>query len=277
MLPADLDIQPEAFVKTTIARRMLHWASITHERRGISVISGPPGIGKTKALAHLQADSPAEIVLAKAPKSSTNTGVMAIRYMAEAIRNALPEVDRFYVPNNIYELRTAIFRDLCERDGRNVVRAKKGDYSTADFRPLTVIFDEAQTLPRAAIDQLRLWSDPEGCYSPVPLGFLLVGNEEFSLAPDNNDGTSPISRAMADRALYTERLAYNDVTDDDVRLYLESRGLLDEDAIQRTFDWLGSRGIERSFRTLKKLFERTIDDAATGETLLASYRRQLGG
>lgn len=274
-MPPKLELQPESFTKTTIARRMLHWATITHERRGISVISGPPGIGKTKALTHFQEASPEEVVLVKAARNWTNSGVTAIRYMAEAIRNSVSESDRYYVPNNIYELRTAIYRDLCDRDGRNMVRAKKGEYSQEHFRSLTVIFDEAQWLSVAAIDQLRLWNDCEGCYSPVPFGILLVGNDEFLLA-SNKNGESVISNAMSDRALYVESLGYNDVTDDDIRLYLESRGLVDEEAILKTFDWLNSKGVERSFRQMKKLFDRTVDDAAEGESLYQSYCRQIG-
>jgi hypothetical protein len=68
---------------------------------------------------------------------------------------------------------------------------------------------------------------------------VFVGNNEFSLS-GATASESGISAAVADRALYLQTFDYDDVTDDDLALFIEARRELDAAAVA---------AVVRSFRT----------------------------
>ena len=81
---------------------------------------------------------------------------------------------------------------------------------------------------------------------------MFVGNNEFSLQTDL-DGRSVISAAVADRALYVQTFDYSDVTDDDLRLYLEARGIVDDQVVSTLIHYFSELRVSRSFRRVQDL------------------------
>lgn len=55
----------DAYIATSIARRLIVRMHATHERRCIAVFAGPPGIGKTTAIDALNRELPDGIVVVK--------------------------------------------------------------------------------------------------------------------------------------------------------------------------------------------------------------------
>ena len=55
----------DAYIATSIARRLIVRMHATHERRRIAVFAGPPGIGKTTAIDALNREIPDGIVVVK--------------------------------------------------------------------------------------------------------------------------------------------------------------------------------------------------------------------
>jgi hypothetical protein len=102
---------------------------------------------------------------------------------------------------------------------------------------------------------------------------VFVGNNEFSLQTDL-DGRSVISAAVADRALYVQTFDYTDVTDDDVRLYLEARGIEDEMALNTLTRHLNERRASRSFRRIQDLVEE-LTETSSGQPVTVEIVRDL--
>lgn len=90
---------------------------------------------------------------------------------------------------------------------------------------------------------LRDWNDADRCYAPFPHALVFVGNNEFSLS-GATASESVISAADADRALYLQTFDYDDVTDDDLALFIDARRNLDPNALA---------AVVRSFRTPRAL------------------------
>ncbi len=139
---------------------------------------------------------------------------------------------------------------------------------------MTIVFDEAQNLSREAIEVLRFANDLHGGYSPFPIGMIFVGNNEFILKSDQR-GQSVLSAAVADRALYNETYAYSDVTDDDLALFVEARGLTDPCALNLVIRHFATRG-DRSFRRVADLLDDLSEEAGGESVTAASVRAVLG-
>jgi hypothetical protein len=136
------------------------------------------------------------------------------------------------------------------------------------------VFDEAQNLSRDALEVLRFWNDNDRCYAPFPIGLIFVGNNEYSLAA-NGQGDSVISAAVADRALYLQTFAYDEVTDEDLAMVLAANGVADPAAIAMI---LRSFGARRSVRSLRRLLDFVGDlqvIAGGGAITAATVREAL--
>jgi hypothetical protein len=251
------------FVSTSLARRMISRMQVTHERRRISIFSGPPGIGKTTAVEAFRSRQPGTVVIIKISRRGAGE-VLVLQHTVEAIRVLFrPPGEKF--SSSTWQLRSDLFRVICEWAGADPRAAKRNEYLPITFPHLTIVFDEAQNLSRQAIDSLRYWNDADRCYSPIPIGIIFVGNNEFSLRPDTG-GESPISMAVADRALYTQAFDYEDLTDDDLRLFIEARGVTDEGAVGMILRYFLRPRIARSLRRVSDLLDE-IFDAADGRSI----------
>lgn len=258
----------ERYVATRISQDLLTWFHAVHRRKRIGVIAGPPGIGKTQSIAEFQSRYGDEVVVVKIGMKNAGS-TTTLRFVAAAIQGSSAD-GTGWMPNGLFELQRKIFAQICERQGINIVHARAGLYPPEAFTPLTLIIDEAQNLSREAIELLRFWCDPEGCYSPVPLGLVFVGNSEFNLAATSS-GESVLSAAVADRAIVNKTLTYNNVSLDDLRLYAEDRGVSDPGALAAiSTHFLGNQKRTgkpevRSLRQLRDLIDNAIDLVGEGD------------
>jgi len=245
------------FVATSVARGLIARMTATHDRRRISVFAGPPGIGKTTAIEEFARRLPGEVAVVKIARRNARE-VLVLQHVLEALRR-LTASNFDYQSSAIWILRRDIFGAACAWGRLDVARARKGEYDPGSLPRLTLVFDEAQNLSREAIEGLRYWNDSDRCYAPFPLGLVFVGNNEFSLAGVSTTD-SVISAAVADRALYIQTLEYDDVADQDLELFIQSKCELEPGALAalvRAF-----RG-PRSLRSLRRVGD-LIDDL-TGE------------
>ena len=246
---------PEQFVQTSIARRMIARLRATHERRRISIFSGPPGIGKTTAIDVFRGLHPENVVVVKIARRPAKE-VLVLQHALEGFR-LLAGTDKSTLPRSNWELRTCIFREVCRWAGLDVDEARRSPSDTSGCR-LTFVFDEAQNLSRGAIEVLRYWNDADRCYAPFPIGLVFVGNNEFSLRSDGR-GDSAISAAVADRALHVQALEYDDVTDADLEMFLEARGLADRSGIGAVLRYFRTTRVPRSLRRVEDILDDVAD------------------
>jgi DNA transposition AAA+ family ATPase len=259
-------VEPDVFIPTSVARGLIARMRITHERRRISIFSGPPGIGKTTAIEAFRAvsvDGVAVVKIARRPAKEVNV----LQHTLEAFRVVAGTGYRT-VPSSIWELRSYLQKEI------GAWAAVKADVDGEADRPrLSFVFDEAQNLSRAAIEVLRYWNDADRCYAPFPVGLIFVGNNEFSLSADAT-GESAISAAVADRALHIQALEYADVTDADVEMFIKAQGMDDPAARATLIRYLRTSRVSRSFRRVIDLLD-DVADLADGQPLTASVVQQV--
>jgi hypothetical protein len=270
-------MQPEqgGYVATSIVNAFIGRMRRTHERRRISVFSGPPGIGKTTAVEHFRAEYECNVVVVTVPpgpKGGLKVGA-ALQLVLEAIYDAAPHTFRETTPSNYVMLRGRMFAVIGQWVGLEGSRRERMERAEGYVPPHTIIFDEAQNLSREAIDVVRFLSDPKGGYSPLPIGLIFVGNNEFILK-STGGSQSVLSAAVADRALYTESLSYKDVSDDDLALFFEAGGLVDPAALQLVIRYFGAGRVDRSFRRAADLLD-VLSEESSGEAITADVVRNL--
>lgn len=259
--PVARETLPPPFVMMSVARQVLALCAAAHDERAIVVAKGPPGVGKTWAL-RMFADEADRAILVTVDPGSSKRGATAIGTMqlvAEALRQRFEgRSGRGTLSNAYWSMRKIVYDVIEEYYGHN-----EEDW---EWQRLTLIFDEAQYLSREAIEMLRYWNDGVNSATPFPVGLVFVGNDEFSLQ-DGVAGESIISGAVRSRALAIETLEYADVADEDLALFLQSRGVADRDAIAEIARFLSSPRIPRDLRwieqKIKRLKLRAGDDPIT--------------
>ncbi|HEY8572730.1 ATP-binding protein [Phenylobacterium sp.] len=259
------------YVATSIARRLIARMHATHERRRISVFAGPPGIGKTTAIEEFAKRIEGQALIVKIGRRNARE-LLFLQHTLEALR-IVTNASSGNVPSSIWQLRTEIYETLCAWARLDPQSARRGWYAATAFPHLTIVLDEAQNLSREAIEGLRYWNDSDRCYAPFPLGLVFVGNNEFSLASTSKE--SVISAAVADRALYIQTYDYDDVTDDDLRLFIEARVEIEDAALTlllRTFK--GPRAI-RSLRRVSDHIDELAEVSAGRAITPADVRAHL--
>ncbi|PAL22659.1 ATP-binding protein [Sphingopyxis sp. GW247-27LB] len=230
---------------TSVFRMMQLMMAETHEQRGISVLSGPPGIGKTTAIDEFERRFDGQCLVVKALPSPRGIGAS---------------------PVSLLQLLTAAF---CDSRGLHHYSNQRTQiaYLTSNFRSLlhscyfaeemehqllTFVFDEAQYLSRAAIETLRFWNDADRTIMPFPIGLIFIGNNEFALAP-GRDGESVLSEAVRDRLLHSEELAYANLSDDDIRKVAATRGVADRAAVGVIIEYFARMRRPRSLRQIGRI------------------------
>ena len=242
------DKKPVPFVKTTVARLMLPRMRVTHEERGITVISGDPGIGKTSAIDAFEQEFNDQCLVVKIESPATSRGIKNLRMLQLVIEALKTKRSRYvgeYLGNTPWVLKQKIESLLSEW--------------SIDFGPdapwpptFTIIFDEAQNLSKEAIELLRYWNDQDRCSMPFPVGLIFVGNDEFAMQR-NERGESVLSSAVRSRLLYEVPLSYQHLDDADMTLLLESRGVKDPNALRELVAHLSHERVKRNLRQMNKV------------------------
>ena len=102
----------DQFVPTSVSRRLIARMEATHQRRRISVFSGPPGIGKTTAIDRFQGDNPGSVAVIKVARRPAKE-VVVLQHSLEAVRR-LCGSSALGIPSSIWELRSYLFRAFCD-------------------------------------------------------------------------------------------------------------------------------------------------------------------
>jgi len=262
----------ESFVSTSIARRLIARMQATHERRRISVFSGPPGIGKTTAVDEFVRRRPGQVAVVKIARRNARE-VLVLQHALEAVRRLTGSFFE-HAPSSLWDLRNDLFGAVCDWAGVEATPARRGEYEGQAFPPLTLVFDEAQNLSREAIDGLRYWNDADRCYAPFPIALVFVGNNEFSLG-GATASDSVISAAVADRALYLQTFDYDDVTDDDLALFIEAQRELDPLALAAIVRSFKTPRAQRSLRRVEDLLDELAKIAGGGAVSAQTVRQAL--
>jgi DNA transposition AAA+ family ATPase len=262
-------------VETSIVRFFRSRLEVTHQERAICVVSGPWGVGKTTALDLFAKQKPHECVVVKVERGSSGRGaspVATLQQTLEALRPHIGREARASLSNAYWTLRHMMHAYLTEWSARFAAR-HVGQNDRCAPR-LTVVYDEAQYLSRDAIEMLRYWNDGDRTVTPFPLGLVFVGNSEFALE-ENASGESHLSGAVRSRALFLEKLGYDDVTDADLRSVLNARGKYQEDAISLVIAYFGRRRMRRDLRSIVRLDQAIRRQFPTGEITAEIVRSEL--
>jgi hypothetical protein len=152
---------------------------------------------------------------------------------------------------------------------REVEYAEEMEVAVSVEQPrFTFIFDEAQYLSREAIEMLRYWNDTDRTTTPIPVAIVFIGNNEFSLEEDSA-GQSVISGAVRSRAFFIEPLDYADITDQDLILFAQSRGVTDAGAIAEIVRYYSSPRISRDLRHVERILA-TLSRRSNGAPVTAA-------
>ena len=267
-MPASVPEADRPYVPTSIARHLQSRLQVTHDERGIAVISGPWGIGKTTAINAFAAEHCHDCVVVKVEQTTKKgaSAVATMQYTLEAMRPMLGKTERSILSNSYWALRQRVHRYLTGYFGEQTAEPP--------FPSFTFIFDEAQYLSREAIEMLRYWNDTDRTTTPFPVGLFFVGNEEFSLEEDAS-GHSVISGAVRSRALFIESLEYDFVSDTDLTLFAQSRGITDPGAITALVKYYSGRKVKRDLRNVERLIATIRRRASSGPITAATVNSIL--
>lgn len=264
------------YVATSVAQDIVSRMSRTHERRRMSVFSGPPGIGKSTAVRRfcdLHLDCVARVELTRGARDGVRS-TAALQAVAEALSELLPcggYMSR--MPTSMGELSSRCFGLICSWAGMDPYKVRRG--GARDAPMLSIVIDEAQYLHPEGIDALRSLNDRGRRFSPFPIALNLIGNNRFVLKTEGKS-QSVIEDQVRDRLLYTVVLGYTDVSDDDLSMFLQDRGLIDPEVLRLVLKHFASGRIDRSFRRAEDFLLNLEDEAAGAPITIHTLSVVLG-
>ncbi len=138
------------YVPTSISESAYKLIRYCQLEKGIVVIDGDAGIGKTKAAAKYLQDNPATSVYVKAAPSTSS-----VRSLLKVIAKALK------MPEN---QRTEDLSVMIQEKLKNTDKV--------------LIIDEAQNLKFLALEEIRGWVDEDPFTGKLGIGIVLIGNDE---------------------------------------------------------------------------------------------------
>lgn len=255
------------FVETSVTKLISMRMKITHEECGITVVSGPWGIGKTTSIDHFAAAHADECMIVKIEPVQSKKGagpLPVLHQVAEAMVNRYAPHTYVGVSSPQWDVRRHIARILAN------LPFPKG--TTSETRRFSFIFDEAQYLNRQAIEMLRYWNDGDRNNFPFPVGLIFVGNNEFALE-ENIKGESVLSGAVRSRLMFEVPLAYTHVGDHDLVRFAQSRGVNDEGALKDFVEHFSDPRVKRDLRSAEQLlrvFRRRAGDGPVTHEIVQS-------
>ena len=197
----------DGYVRTSISEGAYKCIRYCQLEKGIVVIDGDAGIGKTKAAAKFYRDNPNTTVYVKASPSTGST-----RSLLKMIARALSLQDNLRTE----DLSAAIQEKLQQTDK-------------------VIIIDEAQNLKFLALEEIRGWVDEDIMTGKPGIGIVLIGNVEvYNKMLGRQEA---IFAQQFNRTRLHSRYKTQDVTKEDVELFFPA---LKEKGMQRELDYLYS-------------------------------------
>lgn len=197
----------DGYVRTSISEAAYKSIRYCQLEKGIVVIDGDAGIGKTKAAAKFYKDNPNTTVYVKASPSTSST-----RSLLKMIAKTLS------LPDNLRteDLSAAIQEKLRQTDK-------------------VIIIDEAQNLKFLALEEIRGWVDEDIMTGKPGIGIVLIGNVEvYNKMLGKQEA---IFAQQFNRTRLHSRYRTQDITKEDVELFFPA---LKEKGMQREIDYLYS-------------------------------------
>lgn len=243
---------PSQPIDTSVVRFIRTRFEMTHHERAICVIAGPWGIGKTTAINSFAVEYADSCAIVRVEQGTFRRGaspVFTLQLAVEALRPLIGRAPRATLSNAYWSLRQMLNDHLEEWRSQRQIPDLPSSMPT-----FTLVFDEAQYLSREAIEMLRYWNDDNGTVAPFPVGLIFVGNSEFALE-SGGGGESVLTGAVRSRALFLEKIEYDDVKTSDIEAFLLSRGSYDDAALSLVTTHFSQPRIRKDFRSLARLDE----------------------
>lgn len=243
-------MQKPEIADTSVFRMMGAMMADTHEQRGIAVLSGPPGIGKTTAIDAFADEYEGQCLVTKLTPAARGGEASPIA-VVQALIDAYADQFGGWKRHSMKAMIAPLIQDF-----RNMLISQFRNHpEDMQHSRLTLVFDEAQHISRRAIDMLRYWNDTDRPLMPFPFGLVFVGNNEFALAASAR-GESVLSDAVRDRILHYQQLGYGNVSDDDIRKVVAGRGITDPGAAKVILAYFETARLHRSLRQLNRILEK---------------------
>ena len=195
----------DSYIRTSISEGAYKAIRYCQLEKGIVVIDGDAGIGKTRAAAKFYRDNPNTTVYVKASPSTSST-----RSLLKMVAKTLS------LPDN---LRT---EDLSAGIQEKLRQTDK-----------VLIIDEAQNLKFLALEEIRGWVDEDIMTGKPGIGIVLIGNVEvYNKMLGRQEA---IFAQQFNRTRLHSRYRTKDITREDVELFFPA---LKEKGMQQELDYL---------------------------------------
>lgn len=195
------------YIQTSISEGAYKSIRYCQLEKGIVVIDGDAGIGKTKAAAKFYKDNPNTTVYVKASPSTSSTRSL-LKMIAKAL--SLPDNQR------TEDLSASIQEKLRQTDK-------------------VIIIDEAQNLKFLALEEIRGWVDEDIITGRPGIGIVLIGNVEvYNKMLGKQEA---IFAQQFNRTRLHSRYRTQDVTREDVEKFFP---VMKEKGMQKEIDYLAS-------------------------------------
>lgn len=232
------------YVRTGISEGAYKSIRYCQLEKGIVVIDGDAGIGKTKAAAKFYQDNPNTTVYVKASPSTSST-----RSLLKMIAKALS------LPDNLRteDLSAAIQEKLRQTDK-------------------VIIIDEAQNLKFLALEEIRGWVDEDIMTGRPGIGIVLIGNVEvYNKMLGKQEA---IFAQQFNRTRLHSRYRTQDITKEDVELFFP---VLKEKGMQREIDYLYSISHSKwGIRGMVNVFNNAVNNEDISWEGLARMANTMG-
>lgn len=179
-------VEASAYIPTSVSEDVYKAIRYCQLERGMVVLHGDAGIGKTKAAEKFVLENPAAAIYIQATPS---TGTLNI--LLKLIARALKVSEK----NNKLDLMIGIRQKL---EGTNKI----------------IIIDEAQHLKLSALEEIRTLSDPNTITGQAGTGIVLIGNTEVygrMLGKQEARFAQLFSRIRMNRCYSTSNITKDDV------------------------------------------------------------------
>lgn len=234
----------EDYIPTSISDGAYKSIRYCQLEKGIVVIDGDAGIGKTKAAAKFYKDNPNTTVYVKASPSTSST-----RSLLKMIARALSLQDNLRTE----DLSLAIQEKLRQTDK-------------------VIIIDEAQNLKFLALEEIRGWVDEDIMTGKPGIGIVLIGNVEvYNKMLGKQEA---IFAQQFNRTRLHSRYRTQDIRKEDVEMFFP---VLREQGQQREIDFLYSISHSKwGIRGMVNVFNNAVNNEDISFTGLEKMANTMG-